>query len=203
MKIFAIGRNYRDHARELDNPLPAEPAVFMKPATALLKNNEAFFLPEFSQEIHHEVEVVLRVCKEGKHIAEKFAGNYVDALGLGIDFTARDVQQRLKEKGLPWELAKSFDGSAPVSGFIPLKELAAAGSLEFRLDINGRTVQEGNTEQMIFPPSRLISFISSYFTLRKGDLIFTGTPSGVGKVAIGDQLEGYLEEKKMLDFYIK
>ncbi|HYH55725.1 MAG TPA: fumarylacetoacetate hydrolase family protein [Anseongella sp.] len=203
MKIFAIGRNYPDHARELNNPLPAEPVVFLKPDTALLKDNEAFYLPGFSQEIHYEVEVVLRVCKEGKHIAEKFAGNYVDAVGLGIDFTARDLQQQLKSKGLPWELAKGFDNSAPVSSFTAIKGLEAVSSLDFRLEINGKKVQEGNTGQMIFPAPRLLSFISSFITLRKGDLIFTGTPPGVGKINAGDHLEGYLEGKRMLDFYIK
>lgn len=203
MKIIAVGRNYPAHARELDNPVPDEPVIFLKPDTALLKNNDAFYLPEYSQEIDHEIEVVVRVCKEGKHVPEKFAGNYIDAVGLGIDFTARDLQRALKAKGLPWERAKAFDNSAPVSSLRPVQKLEELSSLDFRLLINGRTVQEGNTSQMLFPVARLITYISRFITLRKGDLIFTGTPPGVGKVAIGDHLEGYLEEKKLLDFHIK
>ncbi|QEC51008.1 2-keto-4-pentenoate hydratase/2-oxohepta-3-ene-1,7-dioic acid hydratase in catechol pathway [Anseongella ginsenosidimutans] len=203
MKIIAVGRNYAEHARELNNAVPEEPVIFLKPDTALLKDNNAFYLPEFAQEIHHEIEVVVRVCKEGKHVPEKFAGNYINAVGLGIDFTARDLQQRLKEQGLPWERAKAFDHSAPLSSLRPVHGLEELRSLGFRLDINGKKVQEGNTEQMLFPVARLVSFISTFITLRKGDLIFTGTPSGVGKVAIGDHLEGYLEGEKLLDFYIK
>lgn len=203
MKIIAVGRNYRAHARELENPLPDEPVIFLKPDTALLQDNQAFYLPEFSQEIHHEVEVVLRVCKEGKHVAEKFAGNYIDAAGVGIDFTARDLQQRLKKQGLPWERAKAFDYSAPVGELIPVHGLDELRSLDFHLDINGKKVQEGNTSQMLFSVPELISYITTFITIRRGDLIFTGTPQGVGKVAIGDHLEGYLEGKKLLDFYIR
>lgn len=203
MKIICIGRNYADHARELNNPLPAEPVVFLKPDTALLQNNAPFYLPRHLGAVHYEVEVVLRICKEGKHIPERFAGRYYDAAGLGVDLTARDLQQRLREKGLPWELAKGFDHSAPVSRFLPLESLGDPGALSFRLHVNGGEVQEGNTAGMIFPFDRLISHVSTYITLRKGDLLFTGTPGGVGAVAVGDHLEGWLEDKKLLDFHIK
>jgi len=203
MKIIAVGRNYTEHIAELDHAVPDEPVIFLKPDTALLKNNGAFYLPGFSQEIHHEIEVVLRICKEGKHVPEKFAGNYVDAVGLGIDFTARDLQQRLKKQGLPWERAKAFDHSAPMNPLRTIQSLDEVASLDFHLTLNGRIVQQGNTRQMLFPPARLISYISTFITLRKGDLLFTGTPSGVGRVAIGDRLEGYLDGSKLLDFNIK
>lgn len=203
MKIIAIGRNYAEHAKELNNPVPASPVIFMKPDTALLKDNKPFYHPDFSEDIHHEIELVLKISKEGKHISEKFAGNYFEDIGIGIDFTARDIQQRHKEKGLPWELAKSFDGSAPISTFVPKTQFADLHNLNFRLDINGNTRQSGNTKNLIFSFANIIAFVSRYITLKKGDLIFTGTPGGVGKVKIGDRLEGYLENEKRLDFYIR
>ncbi|GAA4336939.1 fumarylacetoacetate hydrolase family protein [Mucilaginibacter gynuensis] len=203
MKIIAIGRNYAEHAKELNNPVPTTPVIFMKPDTALLKDNKPFYHPDFSQDIHHEIEVVLKVCKEGKHINEKFAANYYDEVALGIDFTARDIQQRHKEKGLPWELAKAFDGSAPVSAFLPKAQFADMYALNFRLDINGEARQTGNTKDLLFSFERIITFVSQYITLKKGDLIFTGTPEGVGRVNIGDHLEAYLENQKLLDFYVK
>jgi len=204
MKIIAIGRNYAEHAKELNNPVPtAAPVIFMKPDTALLKDNKPFYHPDFSEDIHHEIEIVLKVCKEGKHISEKFAGDYFDEIGLGIDFTARDVQARHKEKGLPWELAKGFDGSAPISQFFPKSDFADLYNLNFRLDVNGQTRQAGSTKDLLFKFEFIIAFVSKYITLKKGDLIFTGTPQGVAKVAIGDRLEGYLEDKKLLDFCVK
>ncbi len=203
MKIIAIGRNYAEHAKELNNPVPAVPVIFMKPDTALLKDNKPFYHPDFSQDIHHEIEIVLKISKEGKHINEKFAGSYFEEIGLGIDFTARDIQQRHKEKGLPWELAKAFDSSAPVSNFVPRSKFSDIYNLNFRLDINEQTRQQGNTKDLLFSFERIITFVSKYITLKKGDLIFTGTPQGVSKVNIGDHLEGYLEDVKMLDFCVK
>jgi 2-keto-4-pentenoate hydratase/2-oxohepta-3-ene-1,7-dioic acid hydratase in catechol pathway len=203
MKIIAIGRNYAEHAKELNNPVPTVPVIFMKPDTAILKDNKPFYHPEFSSDIHHEIELVLKISKEGKHIAEKFAGNYFEEIGLGIDFTARDIQQKHKEKGLPWELAKAFDHSAPISKFIPKSNFKDLNQLNIRLDLNGKTVQNGNTRDLLFSYEYIISFVSKYFTLKKGDLIFTGTPQGVGKVNIGDNLAGYLEDEKLLDFDIR
>ncbi|POY38632.1 2-hydroxyhepta-2,4-diene-1,7-dioate isomerase [Solitalea longa] len=203
MKIIAIGRNYVAHAKELNNAVPASPVIFMKPDTAVLKHNQPFYHPDFSNEIHHEIEIVLKISKEGKHIDPKFAGNYFDEIGLGVDFTARDIQQNLKEKGLPWELAKGFDSSAPVSEFIPKAEFSDLKNINFNLLINEQEVQKGNTQNMIFPFEELISYISKFITLKKGDLIFTGTPEGVGKVAIGDKLTGFIEGKRLLDFEIK
>ncbi len=203
MKIIAIGRNYAEHAKELNNPVPSVPVIFMKPDTALLKDNKPFYHPDFSEDVHHEIEIVLKVCKEGKNIHEKFAAGYFDEIGLGIDFTARDIQARHKEKGLPWELAKAFDGSAPISDFVPKSKFADLYQLKFHLDINGQARQQGDTSHLLFSFERIIAFVSQYITLKKGDLIFTGTPVGVSKVAIGDHLEGYLEGEKMLDFYIK
>ncbi len=203
MKIIAIGRNYVEHAKELNNPVPTSPVIFMKPDTALLKDNKPFYHPDFSQDVHHEIEIVLKVSKEGKHISEKFAGNYFEEIALGIDFTARDIQQRQKEKGLPWELAKAFDNSAPVSNFVPKAQFADLYALNFNLDVNGQSRQVGSTKDLIFSFQYIIAFVSQYITLKKGDLIFTGTPAGVAKVSIGDRLEGYLEGQKLLDFYIK
>lgn len=203
MKIIAIGRNYAAHAKELNNPVPTSPVIFMKPDTAILKDNKPFYLPDFSSDIHHEIEVVLKVCKEGKHIAEKFASNYFDEIGLGIDFTARDIQSKHKEKGLPWELAKAFDGSAPISKFLPKNEFADLYNLQFELKINGETKQKGSTKDLIFSFEKIISFVSQYITLKKGDLIFTGTPEGVGKITLGDKLEAWLEDKQLLNFEIK
>jgi len=203
MKIIAIGRNYAEHAKELNNPVPGVPVIFMKPDTALLRENKPFYHPDFSEDIHHEIEVVLKISKEGKNISEKFAPDYFEEIALGVDFTARDIQARHKEKGLPWELAKSFDNSAPVSVFVPKSKFADLKDLNFRLDVNGQTRQQGNTSYMLFSFEYIIAFVSKYITLKKGDLIFTGTPAGVAKVNIGDRLEGYLEDEKMLDFYVK
>jgi acylpyruvate hydrolase len=203
MKIIAIGRNYAEHAKELNNPVPTIPVIFMKPDTALLKDNKPFYHPEFSQDIHHEIEIVLKVSKEGKHINEKFAASYFEEIALGVDFTARDIQSKHKEKGLPWELAKAFDNSAPVSNFLPKNKFADIYNIGFNLDINGETRQQGNTKDLLFSFERIIAFVSQYITLKKGDLIFTGTPEGVGKVQVGDRLEGFLEGEKLLDFYVK
>ena len=203
MKIIAVGRNYVAHANELNNPVPTSPVIFLKPDTALLKNNSDFFIPEFSNDIHYEVEVVLRICKEGRHVAEKFAPSYFDQIGLGIDFTARDIQQKHKEKGLPWELAKAFDHSAAVSQMEAKESFGDLYQLEFSLLKNQQGVQQGNTRDLIFSFEKIISFVSQYITLRKGDYIFTGTPAGVGPVAMGDRLEGFIGEKKLLDFYIR
>lgn len=203
MKIIAVGRNYSAHAEELNNEVPEEPVIFLKPDTALLREDRDFYYPKFSKEIHYEVEIVLRVCKEGKHIAKKFSSNYYDAIGLGIDFTARDLQTNLKEKGLPWELAKSFDHSAVISPFIPKKEIENLQDLSFSLLKNRALVQEGNTKDMIFDFAALITHISKYITLRKGDLIYTGTPSGVGPVQIGDVLEGFIQKRKMFTCHVK
>ncbi|GAA4142795.1 fumarylacetoacetate hydrolase family protein [Sphingobacterium kyonggiense] len=203
MKVIAVGRNYVDHAKELHNPVPESPVIFMKPDTAILKDNKDFYFPDFSKDIHYEVELVLRICNEGKHVSKKFAHKYYDAIGLGIDFTARDIQSAQKAKGLPWELAKAFDHSAVISPLIPKGEFEDPTNLNFSLTKNGETVQRGNTKDMIFDYDSLISFISQYVTLRKGDLIYTGTPAGVGPVNIGDKLEGFLEEKSMFTCQIK
>lgn len=203
MKIIAIGRNYSEHIKELGNETPDEPVVFMKPDTALLKNNAAFYHPEFSQDVHHEVEVIVRIAKEGKFIAEKFADKYYDKIGLGIDFTARDLQNNLRSKGLPWELAKAFNSSAPVSEWIPKEQFEDVQNIDFKLEINGEIRQEGNTSQMIHSINDIICFVSKFISLRAGDIIFTGTPSGVGAVKRGDVLKGYLQGDKMLDFSVK
>lgn len=203
MKIIAVGRNYINHAKELNNEVPTEPVIFLKPDTAVLKENKDFYYPEFSNDVHFEVEVVLRICNEGKHVAEKFAHKYYDAIGLGIDFTARDIQQKHKEKGLPWELAKAFDNSAVVSELIPKSEFADLQNLQFSLTKNDETVQDGNTKDVIFSFDYIVSYVSKFITLRKGDLIYTGTPEGVGPVKIGDKLVGFLQEKEMFTCHIK
>jgi acylpyruvate hydrolase len=203
MKIIAIGRNYAAHAEELNNPIPTSPVIFMKPDTAVLKDNKPFYLPDFSSDIHYELEVVLKISKEGKHIQEKFAANYYEEIGLGVDFTARDIQSRHKEKGLPWELAKSFDHSAPVSLFVPKSKFEDLYQLNFELQINQQPRQIGNTKNLLFSFEKIIAFVSQYITLKKGDLIFTGTPEGVGQVKAGDHLEAWLEGEKMMDFQIK
>jgi len=202
MKILAVGRNYVEHIAELNNEKPDQPVIFSKPETALLKNNEPFYYPTFSQDIHHEVEIVLKVSKMGKNIEEKFAHKYYDEIGLGIDFTARDIQSKLKAKGLPWDLAKGFNDSAPVSDFVS-KEGFDTQNINFSLDINGERKQTGNTSMMLYSFDYLISFISQYFTLKTGDLIFTGTPAGVSPVKIGDRLVGKIEESVMFDFEVK
>lgn len=203
MKIICIGRNYADHARELNNPLPETPVFFLKPDTAIINNNKPFFYPGFSSEIHHEVEIVLRINRLGRHIDEKFAHRYYEEIGIGIDFTARDLQAECKKKGLPWEMAKAFDGSAPVGRFVPKSEISDPGNISLRLDINGNTIQEGNSGDLIFSFDRLISYISGFITLKIGDLIFTGTPSGVGPVKIGDRLQAWLDNEMLLDFHVR
>lgn len=203
MKIIAIGRNYQEHAKELNNPIPTEPVVFLKPDTALLKEGKAFYHPDFSNDIHFEVELIIKIGKEGKHIASKFARNYIEAIGLGIDFTARDLQQKCKEKGLPWEIAKAFDHSAPIGEFIPLNEIPDLNAIQFSLKQNQIVVQNGNSADMIFSFDDIISYVSQRFTLKKGDLIFTGTPAGVGKINIGDLLEGFISDRKMLSVPVK
>ncbi len=204
MKILCIGRNYAEHIAELHNEVPDEPVIFLKPETALIQRNQPFFYPDFSQDIHHELELVLRVCKNGKNIEEKFAHTYFDAIGLGIDFTARDLQTKAKTKGLPWDLAKGFDGSAPLSPtFKPVAEFADLGNIRFHLEVNGETRQQGNSGLMLHPFGAIIAYISRFITLKMGDLIFTGTPSGVGPVKIGDRLVGYLEDEKLLDVAVK
>ncbi|WP_432713505.1 fumarylacetoacetate hydrolase family protein [Pedobacter sp.] len=203
MKIIAIGRNYAAHAQELNNPVPTTPVIFMKPDTALLKDNRPFYIPDFSNDIHYELEVVLKICKEGKHIQEKFAANYYEEIGLGIDFTARDIQSRHKEKGLPWELAKAFDNSAAISNFIPKANAGNLYDINFELQINKESRQQGNTKNLLFSFEYIISFVSQYITLKKGDLIFTGTPEGVGQVLAGDHLEATLNGEQLLNFNIK
>ena len=204
MKIICIGRNYVAHARELNNEVPDEPVVFMKPDSALLRNNDPFYFPDWSNDVHYECELIIRIHRLGKNIEPRFAHRYYDAIGLGIDFTARDVQNELRAKGLSWEKSKAFDKSAVISSeFIPVEELSVKKNIQFRLDLNGKTVQQGDSAQMIFSVDELISHVSKYFTLKIGDLIYTGTPAGVGPVRIGDRLEGYLEERKMFDFLVK
>ena len=203
MKILCIGRNYADHISELNNERPSEPVIFLKPDTAILKDNEPFYHPDFSNDIHYEVEIVLKINKVGKNIEAKFAHKYYDEIGIGIDFTARDLQTKLKEKGLPWEKAKAFDGSAPISGFIKKTNFGDLGNLKFHLEINGDSRQNGNTNMMLWNFDEIIAEISKYFTLKTGDLIFTGTPAGVGKVYIGDKLTAFIEDDELLAFEIK
>ena len=203
MKILAIGRNYVEHIEELNNERPDEPVIFTKPDTALVRNNQPFYYPDFSKDIHYEVELVLRLCKMGKNIHEKFAATYFDAIGLGIDFTARDLQTKAKNKGLPWTLAKGFDGSAPVSEFIPVEEFNDLQNINFSLNVDGQLKQQGNSALMLFSFNQIISYISRFITLRSGDLIYTGTPKGVGPIKIGNKLEGYIEDKKLLEVEIK
>jgi len=203
MKILCVGRNYVEHAKELNNQVPSEPVIFSKPDSALLLKNKPFFIPDFAEEFHHEVEVVIRINRLGKNIAAEFAHRYYDEVALGVDFTARDLQAQLKSKGLPWEKSKAFDGSAVLSHFVKKEKFADWGDVQFRLEVNGETRQEGNTNQMIFSVDELIAHVSQYFTLKIGDLIYTGTPAGVGQVQIGDRLQGYLQNDLMFDFLIK
>ncbi len=203
MKIICIGRNYAEHAKEMNSEIPSEPVFFLKPETSLLKDNHPFYYPDFSKEIHHEVELVLKINKTGKNIQPQFANRYYNEIGIGIDFTARDLQVECKQKGLPWEKAKAFEGSAPIGKFIDKKELADEKNIAFHLNINGNAVQTGNTKQLLFSFDKIIAYVSIFFTLKTGDLIFTGTPEGVGPVKIGDRLEAYMENKKLLDFEIK
>jgi len=203
MKILAIGRNYAEHIAELKNETPDEPVIFFKPDTAILKNNDPFYYPDYSQDIHHEIELILRISKEGKNIGAAFASKYYDAIGLGVDFTARDLQTKAKNKGLPWTLAKGFNGSAPISEFLSLTDFPDLKNINFKLLVNGLEKQNGNSGMMLNTFDDMIAYMSRFITLKKGDIIFTGTPQGVGPVQIGDRLEGFIEDKKLLDFEIK
>ena len=203
MKIICIGRNYFEHAKELGNEIPKEPVFFLKPDTAISPKGHPFFIPDFSNNVQYEVELVIRIKRLGKHIEEKFAHKYYDQIGLGIDFTARDIQQEVKEKGLPWEKAKGFDGSAVISRkYLDKKELELA-DLNFSLKKNGEIVQSGNSQQMLFKIDQIIAYISQFYTLKIGDLIYTGTPEGVGQVNPGDVLEGFIEEQKMFEVKVR
>lgn len=203
MKIFCVGRNYTDHAKELGNAVPDEPVIFMKPKSALLQPHTPFYYPEFTNELHYECELVLRISKNGKYIQEKFAGKYYDAVTVGIDFTARDLQKELKEKGLPWEKAKAWDNSAAIGKWVPVAELKNKKDISFGLNKNGESVQKGGSAQMIFSFDNLIAYISNFFSINIGDLIFTGTPAGVGELVVGDDIEGFLEETSLLTLEVK
>jgi 2-keto-4-pentenoate hydratase/2-oxohepta-3-ene-1,7-dioic acid hydratase in catechol pathway len=202
MKIFCIGRNYADHAKELNNPVPSQPLVFMKPSTAMLIENRDFYYPDFTKDLHYELEVVLRICKNGRSIDPKFARKYVNKISLGIDFTARDIQAKCKAKGHPWEIAKAFDHSAPIGKMLDVQD-SHWENIDFSLLKNGKKVQVGQTKDLIFKFETLIAHLSKYFTLGKGDLIYTGTPAGVGSVKIGDKLEGFIGEEKMIECNVK
>jgi len=203
MKIICIGRNYTKHIEELQNEKPAEPIIFLKPDTAILPKNFPFFIPEFSSDIHHEIEILVKINRVGKHIDPKFAHKYYDEIGLGIDFTARDVQARLKDKGLPWEKAKAFDGSAVIGEFLPKSQFNSLENITFELTSNGKQVQIGNTSHMLWKIDELISYVSQYFTLKIGDIIFTGTPEGVERVNPEDILEGFIEGQKLFRIQVK
>jgi len=204
MRIFAIGRNYVEHIKELNNEKPDEPVIFTKPDTAILRNNAPFYYPDFSKDVHHEVELVLRICRDGKNIEEKFAHKYYDSIGVGIDFTARDLQQKAKEKGLPWDIAKGFNGSAPISDtFIPVSNFKDLKNINFSLKVDGEYKQQGNTSLMLFSFDYIILYLSRFFTLKTGDLIFTGTPKGVSPVKVGSVLTAYIENEKLLEFEVK
>ncbi|WP_299097560.1 fumarylacetoacetate hydrolase family protein [uncultured Winogradskyella sp.] len=203
MKLICIGRNYTDHIKELENEKPTDPVVFLKPDTSILLKKQPFFIPDFSDEVHHEVEVLVKIKKVGKHIDKKFAHKYYDEIGLGIDFTARDLQAQLKEKGLPWEKAKAFDGAAVVGKWLPKSKFQDLNNLNFSLKKNSEVVQTGNTQLMLWKIDELIEYVSKYFTLKIGDIIFTGTPAGVGKVFTNDELKGYIEDQEMFSIKIK
>ena len=203
MKILANFQNYVEHNKELNSKNPTEPVVFMKPDTALLKNNKPFYIPDFTDELHYETELIVKINRLGKNIAPKFAHRYYSEIGLGVDFTARDIQRRLKAEGKPWEVCKAFDNSAVIGNFLPVEQLGNVQDIRFRLDLNGKTVQNGHSADMIFPIDELIAYVSRFFTLKIGDILFTGTPVGVGKVAVGDRLEGYIFDNKMFDFNVK
>ncbi|MES2134593.1 MAG: fumarylacetoacetate hydrolase family protein [Bacteroidota bacterium] len=203
MKIICIGRNYAEHAKELKNEIPTEPVFFMKPDTALLKDGEPFYYPDFTKDLHHEIEMVIKISKVGKHIDEQFAHKYYDEIGLGIDFTARDLQAKAKEKGLPWEKAKAFDGSAPLGKFVPKTQLGNLSDIGFELKINGELRQKGNTSDLLFSFDKIIAYVSKFVTLKVGDLIYTGTPEGIGPVKIGDKLQGYVGGELFLEFEVK
>lgn len=203
MKLICVGRNYADHITELSNERPKDPVLFIKPDSAILPREQDFYIPEFSNEIHHEIEVLLRICKVGKHIAPEFAHTYYDAITVGLDFTARDLQRELKQKGLPWEKAKGFDGAAVIGNWVPAKRFEDHNSLNFELQRNGEVVQSGNTALMLWGIDQLIAYVSTFFTLKKGDILFTGTPAGVGRVAPNDYLVGSLEGETMFSLKVK
>ena len=203
MKIICIGRNYAEHAKELGNDIPEEPVIFMKPKNALLQGHTPFYYPEFTNDLHYECELVLRVCKNGKYIQERQAANYYNGISVGIDFTARDIQDDHKKRGLPWEKAKAFDNSAAVGKFIDVTPAFNKKGIRFSLKKNGEQVQDGNSDDMLFSFDSIISHISNYFSLNIGDLIFTGTPAGVGELVVGDELEGFLGEEKLLALTVK
>jgi len=204
MRIFAIGRNYVEHIQELNNERPDEPVIFTKPDSAILENNSVFHHPPFSSDIHHEIELVLKIAKDGKNIDIKSAHGFIDSIGLGVDFTARDLQQKAKDKGLPWDIAKGFDGSAPISTtFFPVNHFGDLKNINFSLEVDGQLRQKGNTSLMLFPFDYIIAYLSKFFTLKKGDLIFTGTPKGVAAVKPGNRMLGFIENEKVLDFEIK
>lgn len=203
MKIFCVGRNYADHAKELKNEVPDEPVIFMKPKSALLQPHTPFYYPEFTNELHYECELVLRIAKNGKYIQEKFANKYYDALTVGIDFTARDIQNELKQKGLPWEKAKAWDNSAVVGKWIPFPNLKNKNAVNFALYKNKELVQQGNSEDMLFSFDYIVSYISNFFSINIGDLIFTGTPAGVGEAVVGDELEGYMDDQNLFTLEVK
>ena len=203
MKIICVGRNYVEHIKELNNEAPKEPVLFLKPDTAILLKKQPFFIPEFSNEVHHEVEILVKINRIGKHIDRKFAHKYYDEIGLGIDFTARDLQSILKEKGLPWEKAKAFDGAAVIGNFLSKSDFKDIDNINFRLEKNGKVQQTGNTSLMLWKIDTLIEYISKYFTLKIGDIIFTGTPSGVAKVNSNDILKGFIEEKELFSIKVK
>lgn len=203
MKIICVGRNYANHIEELKNERPSEPVVFMKPDSAVLLKQHPFVIPEFSEDVHHEVEIIVKINKVGKYIEPKFANKYYDEISVGIDFTARDLQSKLKEKGLPWEKAKAFDGSAVIGDFLPKTDFVSMENLNFELKKNSETVQKGNSEMMLWKIDELISHVSQFFTLKIGDIIFTGTPAGVAAVKPNDVLEGFLEDKKLFRIQVK
>lgn len=204
MKIIAVGMNYAEHNKELNNTLvPKKPVIFMKPDSAILKDGKPFFIPEFTNKVDYETELVVRICRLGKHIAPRFAHRYYDAVTVGIDFTARDLQDDFRAKGLPWELCKGFDDSAVLGDFVSTEKLPAIQDLHFQLDIDGQTVQRGHTADMLFKVDEIIAYVSQFCTLKIGDLIFTGTPVGVGPVSVGQHLQGYLEGEKLLDFHVR
>ena len=204
MKIIAVGMNYALHNQELGHTsVNKEPVIFMKPDSAILKDGKPFFIPDFSNEVHYETELVVRINRLGKNISPRFASRYYDALTVGIDFTARDLQRKLRSQGLPWEISKAFDNSAVTGTFMPLEQLGKVDNLSFHLDINGQKVQEGNTGDMLFSVDKIVAYVSRFFTLKIGDLIYTGTPVGVGPVHIDDHLQGYIGQHKLLDFFVR
>lgn len=205
MKIIAVGMNYAEHNKEFKNTLlvPEKPVIFMKPDSAILKDGKPFFIPEFTQRVDYETELVVRICRLGKHIAPRFAHRYYDAVTVGIDFTARDLQDDFRAKGLPWELCKGFDDSAVLGNFVPVEKFSDIQDLHFHLDVDGETVQRGHTADMLFKVDKIIAYVSQFCTLKIGDILFTGTPVGVGPVSVGQHLQGYLEDEKLLDFYVR